>query len=77
MECVEPTHVIETSEGYSVFYDLSAISEIIKSGTIPTDIPITPLSTDGKWYTLDGRCLNGHPASKGLYIYHGKKTVVR
>ena len=29
------------------------------------------------WYTLDGRKLNGKPTKKGLYIYGGKKQVVR
>lgn len=27
-----------------------------------------------KWYTLDGRKLNGKPAKKGIYIQNGKKT---
>ena len=29
------------------------------------------------WYTLDGRKLSGKPTKKGLYIYNGKKTVVK
>lgn len=29
------------------------------------------------WYTLDGRHVNGRPALKGLYIYKGKKVVVK
>ena len=29
------------------------------------------------WYTLDGRRLNGKPTPKGLYIYNGKKVVVK
>lgn len=32
-------------------------------------------SSDGDWYSLDGRRLNGQPARKGIYIYKGKKTV--
>ena len=35
---------------------------------------------DGKserWYTIDGRRLNGKPTTKGLYIVNGKKIVVK
>ena len=32
---------------------------------------------DGPWYSLDGRRLNGQPTRKGIYIYKGKKTVVK
>ena len=30
-----------------------------------------------KWYSLDGRSLQGKPARKGLYIRNGKKVVVK
>ena len=33
--------------------------------------------TDGTWYTLDGRKLNGKPTAKGLYIVNGKKVVIK
>lgn len=33
--------------------------------------------SDGDWYSLDGRQLNGQPTRKGIYIYKGKKTVVK
>ncbi len=29
------------------------------------------------WYTLDGRRLSGKPTKKGLYIYYGRKMVVK
>ena len=29
------------------------------------------------WYTLDGRCLNGKPQRRGLYITREKKVIVR
>ena len=32
---------------------------------------------DAAWYTLDGRRLSGQPATPGLYIHDGKKTVVK
>ncbi|MBO7110256.1 MAG: hypothetical protein J6V97_09235, partial [Prevotella sp.] len=30
-----------------------------------------------KWYSLDGRKLNGKPTTKGLYINNGKKVVIK
>ena len=33
--------------------------------------------TDGAWYSLDGRKLNGNPTKKGLYINNGKKVVIK
>ena len=32
---------------------------------------------DGDWFSLDGRRLNGQPKRKGIYIHHGKKTVIK
>lgn len=31
----------------------------------------------GDWYSLDGRKLSGKPSAKGLYIYKGKKVVIK
>ena len=38
---------------------------------------ISEAVSDGDWYTLDGRKLEGKPTRKGLYIKNGKKVVVR
>lgn len=32
---------------------------------------------DDKWYSLDGRRLNGRPIKKGLYIRNGHKVVIK
>lgn len=32
---------------------------------------------DSKWFTLDGRCLQGVPTAKGIYITNGKKVVIK
>ena len=32
---------------------------------------------DGRYYTLDGRMLQGKPTQKGVYIFNGKKVVVK
>ena len=31
----------------------------------------------GAWYSLDGRKLDGKPTQKGIYIYNGKKVVIK
>ena len=33
--------------------------------------------TDGDWYDLNGRKLQGKPTKKGVYIMNGKKVVVK
>lgn len=42
---------------------------------------IASVKTDGTahtpWYTLDGRCLNSQPVSKGIYVKEGRKVVVK
>ena len=35
------------------------------------------LSGDGTWYSLDGRKLEKQPTTKGVYIYKGKKVVIK
>ena len=49
---------------------------------VPTGIKDVPLLDDrvqgsDAWYTLDGRKLNGKPVKSGVYIFNGKKAVVR
>lgn len=33
--------------------------------------------TDDSWYTLSGVKLNGKPATKGVYLFNGKKIVIK
>lgn len=33
-------------------------------------------TSDGAWYDLQGRRLNGQPTQGGIYIHHGRKTVI-
>ena len=33
--------------------------------------------TNDAWYTVDGKRLQGEPATKGLYIHNGKKIVIK
>lgn len=37
---------------------------------------LSPLTSD-TWFTLDGRSLNGKPSVRGLYIYKGKKVIIK
>ena len=37
---------------------------------------LSPLTSD-TWFTLDGRPLNGKPSVKGVYIYKGKKVIIK
>jgi len=32
---------------------------------------------DDTWYTLNGRRLQGKPTTKGIYIYKGKKQIIK
>ena len=36
-----------------------------------------PAAVSNVWYTLDGRRLNNAPTTKGLYIFQGKKVVIK
>ena len=31
----------------------------------------------GEWYSIDGRKLSGEPTAKGVYIYKGKKVIIK
>lgn len=39
--------------------------------TMATDVK------DDTWYTLNGRRLQGKPTTKGIYIYKGKKQIIK
>jgi hypothetical protein len=85
---VEPTYVIDTTNGYDGFYDFEAISNIISSDVATTiTAPAAHGGTAAVWYMLDGRRLTGRsaegrlqgkkPAQRGIYIYNSKKVVVK
>lgn len=54
------------------------ITLVLNSTTtdIITPLPL-PIVTDGTYYTIDGRKLNGKPSQKGIYITQGKKVVIK
>lgn len=53
-----------------------AISIVFDETTKITNTNLTNL-TNGDWYDLNGRKLNGMPTKKGVYIMNGKKVVVK
>lgn len=40
-------------------------------------VPSSVEDESGRWYTLDGRSLNGRPTTKGVYIKNGNKVVIK
>ena len=35
------------------------------------------INVHGGWHTLDGRKIFTKPTAKGLYIYNGKKLIIK
>ena len=52
------------------------INLVFDDATKITNTNLTNL-TNGDWYDLNGRKLNGMPTKKGVYILNGKKVVVK
>ena len=52
---------------------------IVFSGSETTGIDAATLRdmTTGDWYDLNGRKLNGMPTKKGVYLFNGRKVVIR
>lgn len=52
---------------------------ILFENSITTGISVNTESqtTDGKWYTVDGRRIEGRHTSKGVYIVDGRKIIVK
>lgn len=52
-----------------------------EDGSNPTSIRelanMHPTNGNSRWYTLDGRRLQGKPAKQGVYINNGKKAIIK
>ena len=46
-------------------------------GATAIRLTTSPTRDEGEWYDLSGRLLNSRPSAKGLYMYNGKKYVIR
>ncbi|MBP5340400.1 MAG: hypothetical protein J6W75_02885 [Bacteroidaceae bacterium] len=55
--------------------------KLIFDGSNPTSIRelanMHPTNGNSRWYTLDGRRLQGKPAKQGVYINNGKKAIIK
>lgn len=62
----------------------------VPSSSISLDFDDTPIASgihnvtshkedvnDGKWYKLDGQQLSGKPMQKGVYLFNGKKVIIK
>ena len=54
---------------------VDATERVVVGIHAPVAVPSDQL-TDGKYYTLDGKLVR-HPRKGGLYIYNGKKVLVK
>lgn len=52
-----------------------SINALFETSSISTPQKNQEDKTDGKWYMLDGRRLNGKPQQRGIYINQGKKIL--
>ena len=74
--------VLNSSQAASLWGGLSTTGVSLGSDNITTAISTihgSPLTDNDSavWYTLDGRRLQGMPASKGIYVTQGRKTVIK
>ena len=56
--------------------NVKAITLVFDETTKITTTNVTNL-TNGDWYDLNGRKLNAMPTTKGIYIFNGRKVVVK
>jgi hypothetical protein len=56
-----------------VFDDATGVEEVIEVNGVSEVSEVN----DNSWYTINGVKLNGKPSKSGLYIYKGKKQVVK
>ena len=64
----------ETGRALPALYELKAFDD---GSTGIGSISADRQHTDGAWYSLSGRRLEGRPQQKGLYINNGKTVVVK
>ena len=80
LQAAEDLHGAESAELASVLnaWDAVGVTEGSATGIEMVKNPQSVVNGQaGKWYTLDGRLLEGQPTKKGMYIHNGKKIVVK
>ena len=58
-------------------YFVFAFGPLNVTSTTGIEDTTVPHTMSGKWYDLNGRQLSGKPTAKGIYIYKGKKLIVK
>ena len=79
-QAAEDLHGIQSAELASVLnaWDAVGVTDGSATGIEMVKNPQSVVNgLAGKWYTLDGRLLEGQPTKKGLYIHNGNKIVVK
>ena len=76
------TEVMQADEQYSLYRFSTVLTDIklfvpeAVTNAI-NHVPAEQTSGTDHWYNLQGVCLHGKPALKGIYLHNGKKVVVR
>ena len=66
--------LIFTQAGY---YNEEGLQGVVTATAITAPMSQESRVGSREWYDLQGRRLNGYPSKKGIYIYNGKKTVIK
>ena len=54
-----------------------SITDLEDMETLGIDNVMAEQMKDGRWYTLDGRRLEGKPTMKGVYLTNGRKVIIK
>jgi len=63
----------ETGKALPALYELKNFAD----GSADISQIVMNKQNDNKWYTIDGRRLNGKPSRRGIYIFNNQKIVIR
>ena len=80
LQAAEDLHGAESAELASVLNAWDAVGVTEGSATsieMVKNSQSVVNGLDGKWYTLDGRLLEGQPTKKGMYINGNRKVVIK
>ena len=57
--------------------ETTSIQSVEENSCVPSVASGKPITSFSDWYSLDGRRLKVRPTTKGIYINHGKKMVIK
>ena len=76
MYAIEREGNIIATTGEVLTYEVNAISGTANEPTSISFVPTEQLPQEG-WTTLQGIKLPGRPTEKGIYIYNGRKQLIK